>query len=444
LRKADRYTVHDFSLSLDAMLPPDHRARTVAAFVEGLVLTPFYAAIKAVEGHAGHPHLDPALGVTLWLFATLDGVGSARRLESLCHEHTAYRWIVGGVSVNYHSLADFRVQHTERLDDLLTDSVAVLIDQDFVPLDTLAQDGMRVRAAAGIDTFRRKPTLLELREQARAHVARLKVQPDEDPAAASRRQQAARARAARERLARLEQAVAVMPQLEASREAFKKGTADKARASTTDAEARIMKMANGGFNPAFNVQYNTDVASGIIVDVAAVTQGTDNGQMGQSLARLEERYDRRPQQQLVDSGFASREDLEAAAQKGVAVYMPVKDAEKKEAHGDNPYQPRPGDPPGVAAWRMRMGTEGAKALYRLRASTAELINAGCRNRGFYQVRVRGVAKVLACVLWQALAHNLVRALALRAARAQAAAAALTLQTQAPHAGGAACPAEGAR
>jgi len=418
LRSAERHTVHDFSLSLDAMLTPDHLARTVADFVTGLDLSPFYQDIKAVEGRPGHPHLDPALGVTLWLFATLDGVGSARRLERLCQEHTAYRWIAGGVSVNYHSLADFRVQYTDRLDDFLTDSVAVLIDQDFVPLQTLAQDGMRVRAAAGTDTFRRKPTLLELREQARAHVESLKAQPDEDPAAASRRQQAAQARAARERLDRLDRALEQMPALEASREAYKKGTADKARASTTDPEARNMKMPNGGYNPAFNVQCSTDVATGLIVDVAAVNQGTDNGQLGESLERIEARYDQRPAQVLADYGFAKLDDIEEAAGKGIDVYLPVKDAEKKEAKGENPYQPRPTDKPGVAAWRVRMGTAEAKDLYKQRAATAEWVNAGCRNRGFYQVRVRGVAKVLACVLWQALAHNLLRAEALRRQRAE--------------------------
>jgi transposase len=382
-------------MSVDDMLPPDHRTRTGAAFVAGLDLTPFYQTIKAVEGHPGPPHLDPARGVTLWLLATSDGVGSGRRLTPLGHEHTAYRWIVGGVAVNCHTLADFRVRHTERLDDLRTDAVAVLIDQDFVPLHTLAHDGLRVRASAGIDTFRRKPTLLELREQARAPVAALKVQPDEGPGAAARRQQAAQRRAARERLERLESALAQMPAREASREAYKEGTADKARASTTDPEVRNMKMPNRGFNPAFDVPCNTDVTSGIIVDVPAVIQGTDNGQRGESLGRLAAREERQPEQVLVDSGFANLDDIEAAAGNGIAVSMPLKDAEKKEAQGEDPDQPRPSDKPGVAAWRARMGTAAAKEIDKQRAATAEGVNAGGRNRGFSQARVRGVAKVLA-------------------------------------------------
>jgi transposase len=395
------------------MLTPDHPARTAWAFACGLDLGPLYAAVRAVEGHPGRPHIDPRLLFALWLYATLDGVGSARALRRLCAEHTAYRWICGGVSVNYHSLADFRVEHGELLDALLTESVAALMHEGLVSLETVAQDGMRVRASAGADTFRRKPTLQERLAQARAHVAALKRQEGEGPAAASARQQAAQRRAARERVEHLEAALAQMPALEASREAFEKGSGWKARASTTDAEARLTKMPDGGFRPAYNLQFATDVGSGLVVDATAVGQATDNGQLGPCLLRVEARYGHSPTRVLVDAGFGSRDDVQAAHTAGVEVLMPVKEERKKRERGQDPFAPRRGDKPGVAAWRQRMGTAWAQALYKRRAATAEWVNAGCRNRGLYQVRVRGLAKVRCVALWQALAHNLLRAEALR-------------------------------
>src|SRR5215213_2208489 len=202
------------------MLPPDHPARAAWAFAEGLDLSPLYAAIKATEGRPGHPHVDPRILFALWLYATTDGVGSARELERLCGCHTAYRWVCGGVSVNYHTLADFRVEHQDWLDDQLTDTVAALLHQNLVTLRRVAQDGMKVRASAGADTFRRQPTLERCLAEAREHVEALSRQADESDAAVSQRQRAARQRAAREKSERLRKALDQIPAVRASREAF--------------------------------------------------------------------------------------------------------------------------------------------------------------------------------------------------------------------------------
>src|SRR5712692_10732937 len=187
------------SVDLDGLLPPDHRARLVWEFVEGLDLAPLYAAILAVEGGAGRPAIDPAILTALWLYATLDGVGSARALDRLCEQHDAYRWIAGGVSVNYHTLADFRVAHGDILDALLTSSVATLLSEGLVSLTRVAQDGVRVRASAGAASFRGRERLHQCLDQAAAQVQALRQELDEDPAATSRRHAAARTRAATER-----------------------------------------------------------------------------------------------------------------------------------------------------------------------------------------------------------------------------------------------------
>ena len=409
LRSAVRDEVRTWELSLDQMLPPDHPARAAWAFAEGIDLSPLYAAIRAVEGRPGHPHIDPRVLFALWLYATLDGVGTAREVERLCSEHAAYRWICGGVSVNHHTLSDFRVAHPELLDGLLTRSVAALLGQGLVTLRRVALDGVRVRAAAGADTFRRKPTLERLLAEAEDQVEALRRGDGEDAGAVTRRQRAARERAARERVERVRAAVTAMPALEASREGFKPGSKGKARASTTDPEARVMKMPDGGFRPAYNLQFATDADSGLVLTATATNQGTDNGELGRGADRIVGRYGRAPETVLADHGFSRLDDIQRLADAyGAEVYMPVKDAERWRGRGLEPYRPRPGDPPAVGVWRVRMGCEFAREVYRLRASTAEWVNAGCRNRGLYQLRVRGLAKVRACALWQALAHNLTR------------------------------------
>src|SRR5207237_203801 len=144
---------------LDSIIPQDHRARLLWRAVETLELSTFYEPIKSREGTAGRPPGDPKVFVALWLYATMGGVGSARELERLCTEHRAYRWRCGGVAVNHHTLSDFRVDHGQALDDLLTQTLAVLMERKLIALTRVAQDGLRVRASAGRSSFRRKKKL---------------------------------------------------------------------------------------------------------------------------------------------------------------------------------------------------------------------------------------------------------------------------------------------
>jgi transposase len=419
LRLPERNQVEMHCLALDQLLPDDHQARCVWAYVEGLDLTPLYQAIQARQGVAGRDANDPRILMALWLYATFDGVGSARRLDQLCQESLPYQWLCGGVSMNYHSLADFRVEHVALLDQLLTDGVAALLHQGLVQLTRVAQDGMKVRASAGASSFRRRCTLAQCLEQAQAQVAALKTAGDEDAAAVSRRQQAARERAVRERQERVQTALQEAEQLAQRRQEVERSKgvpAKPERASTTDPQARTMKMGDGGFRPAYNAQFATTTVGGVIVGVAVTSCGSDSGQMPQMVEQLEARYGRVPEEMLADGGFATLDDIQTVhQQQGVKVYAPIKDEDKKRARGVDPFTPRPRDAEGVALWRQRMGTAEAQAIYRERASAAEWVNAGARNRGLYQVRVRGRMKVLAVLLWQALAHNLLRAAALRKA-----------------------------
>ena len=419
LRWANRRQVEFRACAWDDLLPDDHQARVVWQFVEGLDVSPLLELIQSVVGEAGRSAIDPRILTTLWLYATLRGVGSARELDRRCSEQgeIPFQWICGGVSVNYHTLSDFRTQHAEWLDGVLTRSVAALLEQELVEMDRVAQDGMRVRASAGASSFRRKPTLEECLADAESQVQAVKKELEADPSAASRREQSARKRAAEERRDRVKQALERIPEAEAKKKPDEK---HKARVSTTDPEATVMKMGDGGFRPAFNVQFATDTKTQVITGVDVTNCGSDQGEMLPMVEQHQERYDKVPGEYLVDGGFAKKDDIERLdpdpdddTSIGTTVYAPV---QKPKKDTRDPHQPRAGDSPKIAAWRTRMGTDAAKQIYKERAATAECVNAIARNRGLRQFNVRGLAKAKAVILWYVIAHNLMRAAALRAER----------------------------
>jgi transposase len=408
LKRADRRQILCLPHALDDLLTEDHPARIIWAYVEGLDLTVLYNSINAVEGVAGQNAIDKRILLALWLYATLRGVGSARELARLCERHADYQWICGGVSVNYHTLSDFRVGHGDFLDGLLTQSAATLMHEGLVDMERVAQDGMRVRASAGAASFRRRETLEGCLAEAEEQVRRLRAELEADPAAANKRQKAARERAARERLDRVRKALEHLPELEARK---KPKDREKTRVSTSDAEATVMKMGDGGFRPAYNVQLATDTATQIITGVEVVDSAGDQGQLAPMVEQHDERYDKRPKEMLVDGGFVKKEDIENVSSDGTTIYAPV--MKSKDPDRDD-HTPRDDDPPAVAEWRVRMGTPEAKEIYKQRASTAECVNAIARNRGLQQFRVRGLIKVRAVALLYALVHNVMRAVALRA------------------------------
>jgi transposase len=421
LEYANRSQAEMLCESLDQLLPAEHEVRDVWTFVEGLDLSPLLAEVRSMPGQAGEPAIDPRILMALWLYATVKGVSSSRRLAELCEHHLVYRWLCGGVSVCYHTLSDFRTGHGQVLNELLTQTVAVLMHEGLVDLERVAQDGMKVRASAGASSFHRPATIERCLEEAKAQLAALQAQADEDAGAASRREESARQRAATERVSRLEAARRELEQLrEANTERVKSRQVEESelRASTTDPEARKMKMADGGFRPGYNVQFTTTTESGVIVGVDVTQAATDFEQMSPMLAQLEQRYDQTAGEMLVDGGFASLDAIGEAEQNGTKVYAPIKDEKKKLEAGQDPYQPVRQDTAATASWRARMGTAPAKTIYKERASTAEWANAQARNRGLYAVAVRGRQKVLTVVLWYVLAHNFQRMQALRAANCE--------------------------
>src|SRR5215831_2851828 len=389
---------------LEGLLPADHRARLVWQFVESLDLQALSARVLAVEGHAGRPAIDPAILLALWLYATLQGVGSARALARLCEEHDAYRWLCGGVSVNYHTLADFRVEPTAELDELLTSSVAALMATGAVKLQRVAQDGVKVRASAGRGSFRRELRLARIRAEASAQVEALKREVHDEPQATTRR-----LAAARERQQRVTEALAQLPAVTARRQ--QAGLKGPARVSTTDPDARRMTMADGGVRPAFNGQFMTATDSQVIVGVALTNARTDLGQLQPMVEQLHRRYGQRPREVLADGGYVALREIRALAAVGCRVYAPPKAPRGQPRARDAQRR----NDEATMEWRTRMTTEAGQEIYKERAATSECVNAAARNRGLQQLLVRGLRKGRAILLWFALAHNLLRAAALRPA-----------------------------
>jgi transposase len=423
LRRPNRDQVAPVPAYLDALLPLDHLARLLWDAVVRLDLRPFARELVVVAGGPGRSAADPALLVALWLYATTQGITRARVLDRLCREHVAYIWLCGGVSVNYHSLNDFRTQHGPALDALMTEVLGHLCHAGLVAFDHVAQDGVRVRASAGAASFRRQPRLEQCLAQAQAVLAAVQAQAaaegadgtvgvasaSDDPptgggprrAPPTARQQAARERAARGRVERLEAALAGIP---AARAAKPKAKRDEARVSTTDPEARVMKMADGGYRPAYNFEFAADTAQRVIVGVDVTTSGSDMGQAPGMVDQVAQRCGDLPDDWLMDGGFASQAAIEAVEARGVRVVAPVQ-TPKDPAR--DPHTPRPDDSAVIAAWRVWMATDEAKATYKLRAATIECVNAHARGRyGLQQVVVRGLAKVRCVALWLAIAHNL--------------------------------------
>ncbi|WP_145078684.1 IS1182 family transposase [Aureliella helgolandensis] len=405
-----RIQVEMHMLSLEDMLPRDHRARIVWSFVKTLDLEPLYEKIVVTKSTVGRNSIAPEILVSLWLLATLDGIGTARELGRRCETDIAYLWTLGNVTVNYHTLSDFRVENGAFLEKTLVDTVASLVAQGLVPLETIAQDGMRVRASAGSSSFRRKPTLESLQQQAQAHVDRLKKESENesDRSDGDARRQAAVERASRERQERLDEALRQFEELSKQRESRRKGDGEKTRVSTTDPDARNMKMANGGFDPAFNVQFATDADSRVIVAVDVINSGTDSGQMAPMHEKVCSTYDKTPKTQLVDSAYATKGDVKTVESKGTEVVSTIPRGSVLESKGKDPHAQQPGESDEYTAFRARMAKEEYKELYKTRPSVAEFPNADCRNRNLRQFKVRGLVKVKAVALWHAVAFNFTR------------------------------------
>lgn len=426
---ADRFQTRWDLIDLEALLASDHRARIVVSFVDSLDLSPLYEAIKSREGEPGRPPPDPAVVLALWLYATIEGVGSARQLERLARSDLAYRWIAGGVPLNYHGLADFRVAHLAVLDRLLTESVTALIAAGVVSLTEIIVDGTKVRANASRDSFKTGSKLSRIEAAVEQRLATLKTEIERDPESSSRRKRAAQERAAREVKERTERARNVLDKVRAEKDQRAKthprdeAKKSEPKVSLSDPAARCMRFPDGAVRPAYNAQIAVTPHQGIIVAVEMTDRRNDAGLAAPMVDDMVRRYGKPPQRLLVDTHYATSADIAALADHAagpVRVFAPVpteRDDVKPKTLANRAKQ-RAREPESIKEWRARMTTQAGQEVFRLR-KLIERINANLKNHGFGFMPVRGLIKVKAVALWHALANNLMVAHRLRTTSAHA-------------------------
>jgi transposase len=421
--RADRFQSRWDFVDLEALLPSDHRARIVTSFVESLDLKPLYDAIKAREGEPGRPPADPAVLVALWLYAAIEGVGSARQLERLAQHDLAYRWIAGGVPLNHHGLSDFRVGYVEVLDRLLTESVTALVAEGVVTLAEIAVDGTKVRANASRGSFKTASKLARVEAAVEQRLAALKAEVERDPEASSRRKRAAQERAAREVKERAERARAALDKVRAEKEKRAKthpqdeAKKSEPKVSLSDPQARHMRFHDGAIRPAYNAQIAVTPKEGIIVSIEMTDRRNDAGLAAPMVDDMVRRYGTAPKNLLVDTHYATCEDIAALAAHAagpVKVFAPTpteRDDISPRTLANRKNQ-RAREPVSVQEWRSRMATPAGQEVFGLR-KLIERVNANLKNHGFGFIPVRGLIKAKAVALWHALANNLMAAHRLR-------------------------------
>jgi len=411
LRLADRSQVQ-MPCSLDDLLPEDHRARAIWALVAAFDTSSALAPLRCRLSNAGAPAIDPRISLALWVYGVSVGIASAREIARRSCSEIGSRWISGGVSVSYHHVSSFRVHAGELFSKLVTQVLGLAMQHKLLSLDRVSQDGTRVRASAGENSFLKAETLEVLEKEAQSHLAAVLAEAN-DPRV-SNVARAAKKRGARDFLDRVQRAKAQIPELQAAKDhdAQAKGRDRKeARSSTTDSEARVMKMGKGEFCPAYNIQFaaTTDAAR-MIVGIEASNSVADQGKALPMLKDIVERTGQTPKELLTDGGIATLDTITVLAVDGVKVFSPL----KKPSKGQRPSgEPRASDSPAVAEWRARMQTPEAKKTYRLRAATSETVNADAKtHRGLDRLTVRGLQNVLSAASLFALTYNILRYVAL--------------------------------
>lgn len=468
LKAIDRQQLMFRAVDVESLIEEDHPARAIWAFTGKMDWSRFYSSIHAVEGVAGRSAWDPQLLGSLWIYAYSRGIGSAREIARRCAYDPAFQWLTGLQEVNYHTVADFRVDYKEPLDELFVQALGLLSAEGLITMERVMHDGTKIRACAGADSFRREERIRKHLEAARSQVEAM-GDPQAEPSVAQR---AARKRAQNERTERLEQALKELEQLRES----KSGTQAKeqARASETDPQARNMKQSDGGYAPSYNVQLSTDAAHGVIVGVGVSQSGNDYRELAPAVERVEHNMGRKPTQLVADGGFTDRQNVQTMEEQEVDfIGSPTKqNSSSMEQRGvTEAFHPKafiydaeqdlyhcpagkmlchagtktrtgvilhyyravatccatcafkaqccPGNMTTgrsvvrveeAASWRTflaKMETDAAKAVYKLRGAVAEFPNAWLKDKlGLRYFHVRGLLKVGMESVWACLTYNI--------------------------------------
>ena len=468
IRHVNRQQMSWRAVDVEHLISEDHLARAIWTLVGRLNLSAFYQGIESSTEEGGRPAIDPQLLISLWVYAYSQGIGSARELARRCAYDPAFQWLTGWEEVNYHTLADFRVEKQQELDELFTQVLAALSQEGLITLEQVMQDGTKIKAQASSRSYCQEETIREHVERARRRVAEMGDARNEESSARAKQ---AQVRARRQQQERLESALEELQKWRArkSGEKAKKGT----RVSTSDPQARAMHQPDGGLALSYNAQISTDAAQGLIVGVAITPEPNDSGQLLPAVDRLEQRLEKKPQQMVADRGYTTRENIEKMAGREIDFlgamrydnvprganmpnrlppsafpYLPEKNhcvcpqgkilhpagqrkrragviyhlyearledcqacPRKPECCPENQKRGRsvahPEESPLVIAFRKKMASEEARKQYRRRGRIVEFCHAWIKSKlGLRQFHVRGLKKVQMEMLWACLTYNL--------------------------------------
>jgi len=315
LKAIDRKGIFLCPVDVENLIDEEHSARAIWEFVGQLDLGMFRGEIRVFEGEAGRSAFDPHLLISLWIYAYTQGVGKARAISRLCDHDPAFQWLTGMQPVSYHTLSDFRISHKEKLDDLFKQILAILDSENIVDLKRVFHDGSKIAADASASSFHRLDKVEANLQLAKQVIAELEK---EDPQQQSLRLQSAKRRAAKQREESLQKAL----------EEFKKlppttTRKHETRVSQTDPEARNMKQAGGRYGPAYNAQISTEGKNGFVVAAHISQSSSDFGQLVPAVENIIDKTGTKPEEVVVDSGFASKKNIVQMSQQGIQLIGPL-------------------------------------------------------------------------------------------------------------------------
>src|SRR5487761_322755 len=450
IRFVNRQQMSWRAVDVEKLIGEDHAARAIWALVGRLDLGRFYEGIASSAAEGGRPAFDPQLLISLWVYAYSQGIGSAREVARRGEYDPAFQRLTGLDAVNYHTLADFRVEKQKELDVLFTQVLAALSKEGLITLEQVMQDGTKIKALASSGTYHREGTIREHLERARQRVTEMGDPRNEE---SSPKAKQAQARARREQQERLEDALEELQKLRARKTGEK--AKSEARVSTSDPQARVMKQSHGGLALSYNAQISTDAAHGIILDAAVTQEAEDSAQLLPAIDRVEQRLKKKPRQMVADGGYTTRDNIEKTAGREIDflgsmrwdnvpsgattphrlppsafIYQPetnryvarAQDCQactrKPECCPENEKRgrsvARPEESQMVVAFREKMASEEAQAQYRRRGRVVEFCHAWIKTKlGLRQFHVRGLPKTQTELLWACLTYNLQQWIRLR-------------------------------
>ncbi len=458
-------------VEVERLVDLDHPVRAIWELVGRLNLEPFYVEIESVEGVAGRPVWDPRLLISLWIYAYKDGVSSAREIARLCEYHPAYQWLTGLEVVNYHTLADFRIRHKEALDQLFIEVLGVLSHEGLITLERVMHDGTKVKACASSKSFHRQATLEDHLRLAREQIEQMGDPESEtlSQRVAKARQRGLREKQQRleEALKELEHMEASRSKASEKEKVRASSTDPEARIMlqangaygpaynvqiSTDSQSKIIVGAGvtqaptdaAELEPAVDrVEANLDQRpKQMVVDAGFTNQATMEAMSEKQIDLIGALVERsgiapnRLEQRGVSPEFYPQAfEYDASADSYRCPEGKVLTYETQERQGASlrrRYRARPSDcrvcasqaqccpgtrrgrslvrseaTPEIVAFRAKMETPEAQAIYKQRAGVAEFPNAWIKDKmGLRQFRLRGLAKVTLESLWACLTYNI--------------------------------------